>query len=196
MVNKRILLVIGIVVGSLLLVSLTKYILNPLTVLAFSENSDHAKVVDMPEEVIDKSVSSECRITGNYPESIMQWCPLISAHAVIHGLEPDLIAALVLQESGGNPDAYSKSGAVGLMQVMPRDGLAAEFMCSNGPCFANRPSMAELYDPDFNIEYGTRFLAGLVNRYDGNIREALKFYGPANVEYYYADIVINIYNAY
>ena len=63
MVNKRILLVIGIVIGSLLLVSLTKYILNPLTVLAFSENSDHAKFRDIPEEVIDKSVSAECRIT-------------------------------------------------------------------------------------------------------------------------------------
>ena len=196
MVNKRFLLVIGIVIGSLLLISLSKYILNPMTVLAFSENSDHGKAGDMPEVVTDKPVSDECRITGNYPESIMQWCPLITEHAAIHGLEPNLIAALVLQESGGNPAAYSKSGAVGLMQVMPRDGLAAEFMCPNGPCFANRPSMAELYDPVFNVEYGTRFLAGQVNRYNGDMREALKFYGPANVGYYYADVVINIYNKY
>ena len=194
--NKRILLVVGIVVGSFLLIGLSNYLLNPSTVLAFTANPDHRKSVDTPDEGLTKSVSSDCGITGNYPESIMQWCSLITEHAVIHGLEPDLIAALVLQESGGNPDAYSKSGAVGLMQVMPRDGLAAEFMCLNGPCFANRPSMFELFDPVFNIEYGTRFLAGLVNRYDGDIREALKFYGPANVGYYYADIVINIYHAY
>jgi len=44
-----------------------------------------------------------------------------------------LIAAVILQESGGDPSAYSSSGAVGLMQVMPRDGIAAEFMCVNGP---------------------------------------------------------------
>ena len=196
MVNKRFLLVIGIMVGSFLLVNLSKYILNPSTVLAFSTNPDHGNAVDMPEGGTNNSVSTECGITGNYPESIMQWCPLITGYAAIYGLEPNLIVALILQESGGNPDAYSKSGAVGLMQVMPRDGLAAEFMCPNGPCFANRPSMTELYDPEFNIEYGTRFLAGLVNRYDGDIREALKFYGPANVGYYYADIVINIYKAY
>ena len=196
MYNKRFLLVIGILIGSLLLISLSKFVLNSSTVLAFSENPNHGKSVDMPDSMIEPSIFAECEITGNFPESIMQWCLLITEHASRHGLEPNLIAALVLQESGGNPDAYSKSGAVGLMQVMPRDGLAAEFMCSNGPCFANRPSMAELYDPVFNIEYGTRFLAGLVNRYNGDMREALKFYGPANVGYYYADIVINIFNAY
>ena len=196
MVNKRVLLVIGITLGSFLLVSLSKYILNPSTVLAFSSNSDNATAVNLTGREGDKSVSDECGITGNYPESIMRWCSSITKHAAIHGLEPNLIAALILQESGGNPGAYSKSGAVGLMQVMPRDGLAAEFMCPNGPCFANRPSMVELYDPIFNIEYGTCFLAGLVNRYNGDIREALKYYGPADVGYYYADIVINIYNAY
>lgn len=196
MANKKILLVTGIVFGSFLLVNISKYILSPSTVLAFSENQSHGISVDVAETVIDKSMSSECGITGNYPEKIMQWCSLITEHAVNQGLEPNLIAALVLQESGGDPDAYSKSGAVGLMQVMPRDGLAAEFMCPNGPCFSNRPSMAELYDPVFNIDYGTRFLAGLMNRYNGDIREALKFYGPADVGYYYADIVVNIYNGY
>jgi len=82
-----------------------------------------------------------------------------------------------------------------LMQVMPRDGLAANFMCKNGPCFASRPSMEELFDPEFNIAYGTRMLAGLINR-TGDIREALRAYGPINVGYYYADLVLKIYEAY
>lgn len=81
------------------------------------------------------------------------------------------------------------------MQVMPRDGLAAGFMCINGPCFASRPSSEELYNPQFNIEYGTRMLAGLINRH-GNIRDGLKSYGPMNVGYYYADIVMGIFNRY
>lgn len=81
------------------------------------------------------------------------------------------------------------------MQVMPRDGKAASFMCKNGPCFANRPSSAELYDPEFNIKFGTKMLAGLISR-EGNIRDALKSYGPMDVGYYYADIVLGLYEQY
>jgi soluble lytic murein transglycosylase-like protein len=110
-------------------------------------------------------------------------------------LDPDLVAALVWQESGGDPVAYSKSGAVGLMQVMPHDGLAAAFMCINGPCFANRPSIQELQDPTFNVEFGTRMLGGLNAKY-GDLREALKYYGPKDVGYYYADKVLGIYASY
>jgi len=98
----------------------------------------------------------------------------------------------MLQESGGNSNAYSHSGAVGLMQVMPRDGIAASFICANGPCFSNRPSSDELFDPTFNIQYGVRMLAGLVSKH-GNIRDALYAYGPMDVGYTYADKIISIY---
>ena len=81
------------------------------------------------------------------------------------------------------------------MQVMPRDGISASFMCKNGPCFANRPTIAELSDPEFNVKYGTRLLAGLVNR-KGNLREALKAYGPMDVGYTYADKVLSLYQRY
>ncbi len=104
--------------------------------------------------------AGSCPIGAAYPASIQQWCSLITRYANENGLEPDLVAAVMLQESGGNPDAYSSSGAVGLMQVMPRDGIAASFQCNGRPCFSNRPSMEELFDPEFNIEYGTRMLAG------------------------------------
>jgi soluble lytic murein transglycosylase-like protein len=136
-----------------------------------------------------------CRVSSNYPESIRQWCGLITAKADETGLAPDLIAALIWQESGGDPQAYSKSGAVGLMQVMPRDGLAASFTCANGPCFASRPTIDELKDPEYNVDYGTGMLAGLVKR-SGSLREALKAYGPMDVGYYYADKVLTIYRQY
>jgi soluble lytic murein transglycosylase-like protein len=139
--------------------------------------------------------SQPCRVSSKYPEDILQWCELITAKAEQTGLAPDLIAALIWQESGGNPLAYSKSGAVGLMQVMPRDGLAAKFTCANGPCFASRPSIAELQDPEFNVDYGTGMLAGLV-KHSGSLREALKAYGPIDVGYYYADKVLGIYREY
>lgn len=132
-----------------------------------------------------------CSISASYPDNIQQWCALIDRYAGEQGVDPNLVAAVMLQESGGNRDAYSKSGAVGLMQVMPRDGLAASFTCINGPCFASRPSMDELFDPEFNIDYGVRMLAGLINRH-GDVREALRAYGPMNYGYRYADIILNI----
>ena len=81
------------------------------------------------------------------------------------------------------------------MQVMPRDGIAASFECINGPCFASRPTIEELLDPGFNIQYGTHMLAGLITRL-GSLREALKAYGPMDVGYHYADNVLSIYENY
>jgi len=141
------------------------------------------------------TTSSPCQLSGRYPEKIRQWCTLITDYSNKHGIEPDLIAALIWQESGGNPQAYSRDGAVGLMQVMPRDGIAANFMCVNGPCFRDRPTMAELEDPEFNISYGTNMLSNLQAK-KGSIREALKSYGPMNVGYYYADKVLGIFESY
>jgi soluble lytic murein transglycosylase-like protein len=138
---------------------------------------------------------AECRVSQQFPQDILQWCELITAKAEQTGLAPDLIAGLIWQESGGDPLAYSHSGAVGLMQIMPRDGLAANFTCVNGPCFASRPTIQELQDPEFNITYGTKMLAGLVKS-SGSLREALKAYGPMDVGYYYADKVLAIYNQY
>ena len=139
--------------------------------------------------------SSLCQLSERYPEKIRQWCSLITDYSNEHGLEPDLIAALIWQESGGNPQAYSRDGAVGLMQVMPRDGIASTFTCVNGPCFRDRPTIAELEDPEFNISYGTKMLSNLQAK-KGSIREALKSYGPMNVGYYYADKVLGIFESY
>ncbi|MDX1436471.1 MAG: transglycosylase SLT domain-containing protein [Anaerolineales bacterium] len=136
--------------------------------------------------------SPVCQIDPGFAEKVYRWCDLITRVARSHGLEPNLIAALILQESGGNPVAYSHSGAVGLMQVMPRDGIATKFQCPNGPCFSQRPSIKELEDPTFNVEYGTRMLANLVEK-KGSLREALKSYGPMDMGYRYADKVLAIW---
>lgn len=140
----------------------------------------------------DEQELAGCRVSRNYPVKVRRWCQLIEKYAGKYDLQPDLVAAVIWQESGGNPDAYSKSGAVGLMQVMPRDGIAASFNCINGPCFAGRPTIAQLKDPDFNIEFGTRMLAGLARRH-ASMRDALKAYGPANSSYSYADKVLAIF---
>lgn len=185
--RNRFLLLFGIVIGSITLIFGAGYLTGaPISLQTSLQTTSDEKF---------RNTSSGCQLSAGYPAEIQQWCVLITEQAAATGLDPDLIAALIWQESGGNPQAYSRDGAVGLMQVMPRDGLAAEFMCPNGPCFANRPSMEELFQPDFNVAYGTQFLADLVNRH-GSLRDALKYYGPANVGHDYADIVLSIYQNY
>ncbi len=162
-------------------------------------NPDAGGEIDEPEEPEavdqDSQAGSGCQVSEQFPPKILKWCEIITQYANQHNLAPDLIAALILQESGGNPQAYSHSGAVGLMQVMPRDGLAAEFICGNGPCFKNRPTIKQLKDPEFNVSYGTRMLAGLVKR-SGSLREALKSYGPMDVGYSYSETVLALYRRY
>ncbi len=137
-------------------------------------------------------MENNCSISSGYPNSVLQWCEYIEAYSLEYGVPKDLVAAVIYQESNGDKDAYSSSGAVGLMQVMPRDGLASSFTCGadNHPCFRDRPSMDELFDPEFNVNYGIRMLAGLYNTH-GSWREALYRYGPINMGYYYADLVIS-----
>jgi len=167
----------------------------PVETTAEESAPPEQETVQAAESAPAEDASPDCSLPSGYPDSIRQWCGLIETYAGQHGLDPNLIAAVMLQESGGNPQAYSKSGAVGLMQVMPNDGLAAGFMCINGPCFASRPSSAELYDPEFNVAYGTQMLAGLIQK-KGSVREALRSYGPMNMGYRYADIVLGIMGRY
>lgn len=192
----------GTIIGSLLLASFTFLVtagaapLDDLPVQGEQGALPESSIETSPADGSQESPGAgECLISGRYPAKIMQWCGLISSYAQQYGLSPNLVAAVMLQESGGDPVAYSKSGAVGLMQIMPRDGLAASFNCINGPCFASRPSIQELQDPAFNIEYGARMLSGLEARL-GDLRDALKSYGPMDVGYYYADKVLRIYENY
>ena len=139
--------------------------------------------------------NTECLLNSKFPSQILEWCGVITHYAQKRNLDPNLVAAVVWLESGGNPKAYSRSGAVGLMQVMPSDGIAASFMCANGPCFSNRPTSEQLYDPEANVSYGTKYLSSLVTRY-GDVREALRAYGPMDAGYSYADKVLGLYQTY
>ena len=203
--------VMGALLGSLMLASFAYKVTASVAIPSGNTTSDATLSTNDDDQsqtsssVDDKSKKKKkaekgiaeagCELSPNYPQNIQHWCNQIMYYAEQRNLDPDLVAAVIWQESGGNPSAYSKSGAVGLMQVMPRDGLASSFQCVNGPCFANRPSTDELQDPNFNVEYGTGMLSGLVNKH-GNVRDALRSYGPMDVGYYYADKVLSIYQSY
>lgn len=139
-------------------------------------------------DTIAQPADKKCQLSKAYPAKVRAHCQLIEKYARKNNLPANLVAALIWQESGGNPKAYSKSGAVGLMQIMAKDGLSGQLY---GSMFASRPTVKQLYDPEYNVKWGTRFLASLYKRH-GNYRDALKYYGPANVGYYYADIVLRL----
>jgi soluble lytic murein transglycosylase-like protein len=206
MINAQRAIFTGIFFAMIFIICVTQFIANPDIVMASAANFQKAPAATgasadaVTEQLTQPAMMASqqmnhCSLSEQVPNSVRQWCDLIDRYSYETGLPPKLIAALITQESAGNPDAYSHSGAVGLMQVMPRDGIATKFMCKNGPCFHDRPSMAELYDPEFNIRWGTQFLASLLARH-GNMRDALKAYGPMDRGYQYADIVLSISNRY
>lgn len=177
----------GIILASVMLIFLTKIGSAPVTVEAATEQPVSLAVQSEPITVEVPQV--ECGLPDRVMDSVLQWCGQIERVAEKYNVDASLIAAVMMQESGGQPEVISTSGAVGLMQVMPSDGVASSFMCVNGPCFAARPSTSELLDPDFNLDYGVRMIAGLIQKY-GGVRDALRSYGPYNVGYYYADKVL------
>lgn len=152
--------------------------------------------IPLPTDTPVITESNGCSLPNSYRESVLKWCPLIEKWGYARGIDPQLIAALITQESGGDATIMSNWGAVGLMQIMPSDGIAGTITNDAGvPYFSHRPTIAQLQNPDFNLEYGTQMLLdkGILT----DPREALRLYGPASdtleYPYYYADKVLGIY---
>jgi len=97
---------------------------------------------------------------------------LIADSSRAHGVAPELVASVIAVESNFNPNAVSWKSARGLMQLMPDTAV--------------RLGVKNVFDPQQNIEAGTRYLKELLLRYNYDLALTLAAYnaGPNRVEQY------------
>ncbi len=130
-----------------------------------------ATIETLPDPPLPPSVASTAFAAPNVPE-------LITAAGAQHHIDADLLASVIRAESGFHPNAVSRTGARGLMQLMPGT--------------AHQLGVNDAFQPDQNIAGGTTYLDQLLDRYDPNndthgLALALAAYnaGPAAVDRYH-----------
>jgi len=106
----------------------------------------------VPDEVVEEVVAPA---GGDLRE-------LAAAAARRHGLDPELVRAVVSVESGFRAEAVSPKGAQGLMQLMPKT--------------AESLGVANAFDPAQNLDGGARLLGQLLTLYGGDLTRALAAY--------------------
>lgn len=137
----------------------------------------------------------EVEMTSKQKNAEDRYHSLIVKTAYQYKVEPAIIKAIIMAESGFNAKAVSKVGARGLMQLMPRT--------------ARSLGVEDIFKPAHNIDAGVRYFKYLLDKYDGEIKLALAAYnaGSDNVRKYggvppfkatkfYINKVLRYYEAY
>ena len=101
-----------------------------------------------------------------------RFSPIIEEAARVHGVDPRLIAAVARRESAWNPNAVSRVGAGGLMQLMP---ATARYL-----------GVTDVFDARQNVFGGTQYLRTLLDTFNGDLELTLAAYnaGPGAVQKY------------
>jgi soluble lytic murein transglycosylase-like protein len=122
------------------------------------DNNRYRLLVLSPQ---DRTASGD-RYDARLLAKATQYDAIIEQAAVSAALEPNLLRAVIVVESGFNSRAVSKRGAVGLMQLMPAT--------------ASRYGVLNPYDARQNVHGGARYLKFLIDRFGHDVRLALAAY--------------------
>jgi hypothetical protein len=129
------------------------------------------EVLDDPYERYERDEDGSISVPSGLSERMSMWEDKMRELCEQYEVDPDLARAVMRMESGGNPNAISRAGAIGLMQLMPSTakGLGVD------------PK-----DPERNLEGGIKYLSQLADKYDGDYVKTLAAYnaGPSRVDSY------------
>jgi hypothetical protein len=134
-----------------------------------SNTTQTEKASDLPEH--SKQVAQESS-SEPWQKGKLDIIALVGQASRRHKVDPNLLYAVMRQESNFDPFAVSHRGALGLMQLMPQT--------------AQRFGVKDIFDPVENVNGGAKLLRYLLDRYDGDQIRALAAYnaGEAAVERY------------
>ncbi len=102
------------------------------------------------------------KASSRQPYNKSKFSSLVRSAAKKHRIDPDLLHAVIRAESSYNPNAVSRAGAVGLMQLMPAT--------------AKRYGVRNRRDPVDNVNGGARYLRDLLKMFNSNVRLAVAAY--------------------
>ncbi len=143
---------------------------------AANEIAGVENVPDPPAEEAAKPLIAKAPAVGKAVETTLTPADLhemLATAGSAHNVDVDLLASVVKAESGGNVRALSRTGAKGLMQLMP--GTAADL------------GVEDSFKPEQNVGGGSAYLDSLLTKYHDNLAVALAAYnaGPAAVDRYH-----------
>jgi soluble lytic murein transglycosylase-like protein len=148
------------------------------TIFAFTDAQGTVHYSNVPVDTRYKVVIETARegVTAGPPplgallRKSAQYSKVIETAARASRLEPALVQAVMVAESGGDPNALSKRGARGLMQLMPAT--------------ARLYGVRDVFDPEQNVRAASQYLRDLTDRYQNDLELVLAAYnaGPAAVD--------------
>ena len=142
--------------------------------VTFAYNRNNQKMIGSPspkgEYLANGTEHRSSSIGRKKAERIFH--PIVIQAASHHRVDPALVKAIIMAESGYNSRAISKRGAKGLMQLMPSTARAL--------------GVKDIFNPKQNISGGVRYFKQLVTQFDGDVELALAAYnaGSKNVRHY------------